>query len=102
MTFNEMNVSLHHISGKDNNISHFSSRNPIEGTNEDCQVCKLLSVESEITVKSLNTEVILSGNFEMPFTNHVYWKNAQKENNDLIPIYHLYLDSARRKKILKL
>ena len=54
---NEMNVSLYHISGKDNNISDFISRNPIECTNENCQVCKFLSVESEIAVKSLNTEI---------------------------------------------
>ena len=57
MTFNQMNVSLYHISGKDNNISDFISRNPIECTNENCQVCKFLSVESEIAVKSLNTEI---------------------------------------------
>ena len=35
MTFNEMNVSLYYISGKDNNISDFISRNPIECTNNN-------------------------------------------------------------------
>ena len=71
-----MNVSLYHISEKDNKILDFLSRHPIECTNENCQVYKFLSVESEITVELLNTEDIISGNFKMPFTKHVSWKNA--------------------------
>ena len=105
MTLNEVNVSLYHISGEDNNISDFISRNPIECTNENCQVCKFLSAESEITVKSLHTGDIISRNFKIPFTNHVSWKSTQKEDNDLCRVYshyHLDLDLARRKKILKL
>ena len=61
MTFNEMNVSLYPISGKDNNISDFISRNTIECTNENCQECKFLSAELEIAVKSLNTKDGLDG-----------------------------------------
>ena len=71
MTFNEMNTSLYHTSGKDNNISDFIRRNLIECTNEGCKVCKFLSVESEKTVKSFL-------NFKIPFTNHVSWINPQK------------------------
>ena len=36
MTFNEMNVSLYHISGKDINISDFISGNPFECANANC------------------------------------------------------------------
>ena len=104
MTFNEMNVSLYHISGKDINISDFISRNPFECANANCQVRKSLSVELEIAVKSLNTEDIISGNFKIPCTNHVSWKNAQKEDNDLRRVYsHLSSGSqpGRKKKNLK-
>ena len=66
-----MNVSLYHISGKDNKILDFLSRYPIECTNENCQVYKFLPVEL------LNTEDIISGNFKMPFTNHVSWKSLK-------------------------
>ena len=63
-----------------------------------------MSVELEIAVKSLNTEDIISGNFKIPFTNHVSWKNAQKEDNDLRRVYsHLSSGSqpGRKKKNLK-
>ena len=83
-----MNVSLYHISGKDNSISDFINRYLFECTNENCQVRKSLSVESEITVKSLNTEDKISEDFNRPFTNHVSWKNAQKD--------------GKKEKILKL
>ena len=72
-----MNVSLYHISGKDNKILDFLSRHRIGCTNENCQMYKFLSVESEITVELLNTEDIISGNFKMPFTNHVSWKSLK-------------------------
>ena len=39
---------------------------------------KFLSVESEITVKLLNTEEMISGNFKMPFSNNVFWKKRSK------------------------
>ena len=55
-----MNASLYHISGEDKKTLHFLSRHPIECTNENCQVYKFLSVESEITLKLLNTEDIIS------------------------------------------
>ena len=58
-----------------------------------------MSVESEIAVKSLNTEDKISGNFKMPSTNHVSWKNAQKEDNDLRRVYsHLSSGSRPDKK----
>ena len=67
----------------------------MECTNENCQVCKFLSVESEIAVKSLNTEDVISGNFKMLFTNHVSWKIAQEEDNDLRRVYSHLLSGSR-------
>ena len=99
MTFNEINVSLCHISGK------ASNRDPIKCTNENFQVYKSLSVESPIPVKSLNTEDIISGNFKIPCTNHVSWKNVQKKNNDFCEVYsHLSFGSrpGKKEKTLKL
>ena len=99
MTFNEMKVSLYHISGETNLISDFVSRNPIDCENENCQVCKFLFAESEITVQSSNTEDIVSGKFKMPFTNTVSWKNAQKGDNDLRRVYsHLSVGTRPGKK----
>lgn len=52
-----------------------------------------LSVESEITVKLLNTEEMISGNFKMPFSNNISGKNVQKEDNNLHSAYS-YLSSG--------
>ena len=47
----------------------------------------------------MNTEVLISQNFEMSFKNHVSWKKTQKEGSDLCRVYsHLSSRSRPCKK----
>ena len=82
MTLNSLNITLHHLSGSDNILSDFGSRNPIDCVNESCQVCRFVRESSDLSVNSLTVSDIQNNLAKMPFTNVCAWKSAQKADAD--------------------
>ena len=87
MTLNSLNITLHHLSGSDNILSDFGSRNPIDCVNESCQVCRFVQESSDLSVNSLTVSDIQNNLAKMPFTNVPAWKSAQKADADLKRVF---------------
>ena len=75
----DYNVTLSHIKGTDNTISDFTSRNPQQCTESDCQICTFVDELSNTVVRSVTIADVLSGIAPMPFLNKQAWKSAQHE-----------------------
>ena len=87
MTLNSLNITLHHLSGSDNILSDFGSRNPIDCVNESCQVCRFVQESSDLSVNSLTVSDIQNNLVKMRFTNVPAWKSAQTADADLKRVF---------------
>ena len=87
MNLNNINVAINHISGEDIPLTDFVSRNPIECSDNSCQVCQFVQEHLNIAVKQISVEEVVSGSTKMPFYNMQAWRDAQKEDKDLKRVY---------------
>lgn len=103
-TISRFHVKLLHISGKDNAISDYASRNAqacvCDGS---CQICNFISDLEVSVVRELSVGDILSGHCPVPYTTRSTWLQAQQECIDLKHTYRLLRDgrvpSKKRKGI---
>ena len=83
MNLNSLNISVNHAPGSSIQLTDFSSRNPIECRDKNCQICQFIKEQLDIAVSSVNVADIENGTAKMPFYNHTAWKEAQKRDSDL-------------------
>ena len=86
-TLSSHNVTVHHIPGKANPSSDFSSRNPRICQNESCQICSFVHNTATSVVNSVTVNDVLSGSATMPYKNLSAWKSVQHECPDLRRAY---------------
>ena len=77
------NITISHISGKDNSSSDFSSRNPQECNDQSCEICKFVHETAESVVNAITVSDIISGNAQLPFLNRNAWKAAQRNCHNM-------------------
>jgi len=84
-TLSSYNVTVQHISGKDNVSSDFSSRNPQSCCEDSCQVYKFTNFYETINfvVSSVSATDILHGSTSLPFLNKTAWRSVQHDCPDL-------------------
>ena len=87
MNLNSYNVSINHIKGSSIPLTDFCSRNPIECSENSCQVCSFVSEQADIDVSSLTVSDIEIGISRMPYHNTEAWKELQKQDPDLRRAY---------------
>ena len=99
-TLSSYPVHVSHIPGKDNSISDYSSRHPVQCDNDGCQVCKFVdSTTDSVVVNSVSVSDVLAGNATMPFQNKTAWRSAQHACGDLRRVYaHLTQGTRPSKK----
>ena len=97
-TLSTYNVTVEHVRGTCNKSSDYSSRNPQECLDKECQICKFVHEQTTATVRSTVSDILL-GALKMPFTNQVAWKSAQHECKTLRRVYaHLTQGTRPAKK----
>ena len=94
-TLSQYNIDMQHLSGDINLPSDFISRHPSECDSKSCQICKFVDEISDIPVRNVSVEDILSGRCSVPYANTSAWKNLQMECDDLRRV-HAYLSSGTR------
>ena len=75
-------LSLVHLPGKDNKVSDFASRHPLECTGE-CQLCQFISRQEDSVVQSISVEDVLEGRKAVPYASRPAWLRLQQECRDL-------------------
>ena len=78
-TLSRYNVKLQHIAGTQNLPADYLSRSPMECTLKSCQICKFIADTEQSVIMSVTVSDILTGKYQMPFTNTVSWKRTQQD-----------------------
>ena len=94
-TLSQYNIEMQHLSGDMNLPSDFLSRNPSECDSRSCQICRFVDEVSELAVRKISVDEILSGRCAVPYANTSAWKNLQMECDDLRRV-HAFLSSGTR------
>ena len=92
---NSSNISINHIEGCNIQLTDLSSRNPVECTNNICQVCQFVGEQMHISVHRVTVEEIEKGEAKMPFCNMNSWKIAHKADKDLNRVYSQLVSGTR-------
>lgn len=82
-TLSSYNVSVQHISSRDNVSSDFGSRNPQPGCEDSCQICKFVYETIDSVVRTISAQDIVSGSTPLPYLNRSAWRLAQQDCPDL-------------------
>lgn len=102
-TLSRYNVKLQHIAGCKNITADYLSRNPMECSNHDCQVCMFIAENEEATIRSVTVTDILEGKTSMPFMNSTTWKTTQQDCPSLRRTFsHLSQGTRPTKKMTKI
>ena len=99
-TISRYNVKLSHISGKDNCISDYGSRNALECTG-NCQICKFIKDIENSVVREVSVEDIITGRCPIPYMTRSTWIQTQQESPELQQVYRLLRDGrvpSRKRK----
>ena len=60
-------VSIRHISGINNSLSDFGSRNTIECNSDSCKICAFINEISNSVVRSINISDLIAGRANIPY-----------------------------------
>lgn len=71
-------VQLAHISGSDNVLVDYASRNPLECNNPDCQICKFIQQLEESVVRQCTVNDVLESGGKVPFSSRNAWLEMQQ------------------------
>ena len=72
-TLSSYNVSVQHIAGKDNISSDFSSRNPRECSDNDCQICKFVNeIMTSVVINAISVQDVLDGKLRVVKARHTF------------------------------
>ena len=87
-TLSSYNVSVQNSTGKDNVSSDFNYRNPLECSDNACQICKFVNeIMTSVVVNVISVKDGLDGKAKMPFLGINAWKAAQHDCPDLRRTY---------------
>ena len=67
VNLNWLNVSVNHVSGSSIKLTDFGSRNPISCADQNCQVCKFVNYQVDLSVQSVSVSDTESETRKMPF-----------------------------------
>ena len=98
-TLSRFKVSLQHFSGSTNLPADFSSRNPPQCNEQNCQVCTFIQESSYSVVNKISVTDILEGRSPMPYISQTAWKSIQQDCSALRRTYsHLSQGTRPNKK----
>ena len=102
-TLSKYRITLQHLAGSANLPADYLSRNPMECTTHDCQICSFISTNTHSTICSISVNDVTENKTPMPFTNIVAWKQPQQDCPDLRRTYsHLSQGTRPTKKMSKI
>ena len=81
-TLSHYQVELQHVSGKNNTLSDFASRNPIT-CDGSCQICTFIEEADSSVVNNITYSDIITGRNSIPYTSRGAWLSIQQGCNDL-------------------
>ena len=73
---------LKHISGVDNPLSDYQSRNAVACDIPTCQICTFVSRMESSAVRSVRVKDVIDGTVNVPYTSRPAWRMAQDECSD--------------------
>ena len=76
-------ASVRHISGVDNSLSDFGSRNAMECDNNSCQICMFIAQTEDCVVRNISVDDVINNKCRLPFMSRVAWLITQSECPDL-------------------
>ena len=76
-------VSVRHISGVNNALSDFQSRNPAECDDSNCQICRFLFEVDQSVIRAISVQDVIDGKHKIPFLSRTAWQSTQLECPDL-------------------
>ena len=91
-TLSRYHVKLSHISGPNNVLSDYISRNSLQCQNKNCQVCNFIAEIECSVIGNLSVTDILSGKCPVPFTTRSTWLQIQRNCSTLMQVYTLLRD----------
>ena len=94
-TITRYKAAVSHIAGVANAPSDYASRNPVDCSDQSCQVCKFVQELEESTVRVLSVADVINGSARMPYMNRSAWLATQHECEDLRRT-HSYLVNGTR------
>ena len=74
---------LNHIKGSENTFSDYASRNPLECSTKDCQVCRFVKDIAESVVRSCTVQDVLDCKIPVPFSTRAGWHEMQQSCKSL-------------------
>ena len=102
-TVSRYQAQITHIPGTANIPSDFSSRNPRECEQKNCQVCQFVFDTQDSVARELSVTDIMDGSTQMPFTNRTSWLTTQRQCPDLRRVHaHLTQGTRPQKKAVKI
>ena len=94
-TVSRYQVNLHHLAGKANLPSDFTSRNAPDCTEPNCQICKFIREAEDSVVRNVSIQEILNNVKKLPFTSRAAWLQIQSDCPDLRRV-HAHLKQGTR------
>ena len=70
---------LKHISGVDNPLSDYQSRNAVACDIPTCQVCTFVSKMESSAIRAVRVKDVIDGTVNVPYTSRAAWRMAQDE-----------------------
>ena len=102
-TVSRYQVILRHIAGVANLPSDYTSRNPPNCPENNCQLCKFIQETEDSVIRSLSVRDIIDGSGRMPFTSRVAWQATQQECSSLRRTHsHLSQGTRPSKKLTQI
>lgn len=96
-------VQVQHISGLANLPADYASRNPLECSDQRCQICKFICETEDSVVRGLSIDDVVNGSTRMPFTSRAAWHAAQQDCPNLRRVHsHLTQGTRPTKKMTKI
>ena len=72
-------VSIRHISGINNSLSDFGSRNTTECNSDSCKICAFINEISNSVVRNINISDLIAGRANIPYLSRGAWHESQQE-----------------------
>ena len=76
-TVSRFHVKVKHIKGSDN-VSDFASRNPLNCTDMNCQICQFVREMEDSVVREVTVKDLINTNCSVPFSTRTAWHEMQR------------------------
>ena len=78
-------IEVMHIAGKDNVLSDFASRNPIQCEGQ-CQICNFVEKTEQCVVRGMKVADLISGASRVPYASRGAWLQSQRDCPDIVKV----------------